>query len=139
MAETVKKKAPNPTGKGGFKKGCAGGPGRGHKAAIPAMGEDAFADMKAAYTTQEQRGESPGVQAARRFLREDYPKFMATYAKLGGVEEAAAAARDDGPAGAQEEAVEKLIEKLLAEWGEEEGKVRAASGFVEVRGGGDHE
>ncbi len=108
---------------GRFTKGNGGGPGRGKKAPLKPAGSSIADDMERAYTTAETPGESPGVTAARKLARDDYPKFLAMYARFRGdgppVEVAAAASPEPVAAaasGPREVRVDELIDQLIAEW-----------------------
>ncbi len=111
---------------GRFTKGNGGGPGRGKKAPLKPAGPSIADDMERGYSTAETPGEPPGVTAARKLAREDYPKFLALYARFRGdgpVSEVAAAATLTVPevaaaasAGPREVRVDELIDQLLAEW-----------------------
>lgn len=107
-----------------------GNPGRrGHPKPNP--GSELAADMERAYGTAESPTDSPGVKAARKLALEDYPRFVATYAKLKDAavkqgndvltKESVAAATTNAVPGENEVKVGELIEKLLLEWEAEGG------------------
>lgn len=87
--------------------------------------------MERAYGTAESPTDSPGVKAARKLALEDYPRFVATYAKLKDAavkqgndvltKESVAAATTNAVPGENEVKVGELIEKLLLEWEAEGG------------------
>lgn len=108
----------NPTGKGGFtRENPRPGPGRGKRKPLPAMGQDAFLDMKKAYEEPERSDDSPGVKAARLLLKNDYQAFMKIYAGMLAKQEATERTEVRGTieAGPQEETILELAERLLRE------------------------
>lgn len=89
------------------------GPGRGHKKAVPAIGQMFAEDMRKAYEQPELPDDTLGVKTARALFKADYGKFMTIYTKLVGNSPSLAAAATVGP---NEEKVSDLIDKLLSEW-----------------------
>ena len=116
MEENATEKAKKVRGRP-FKKGQAGGPGRGNKKPQPALGQDVLEDLEKAYKNPPSPEDSEAVKAFRRMLKEDPSKFIQNYAKLKGAgdkeegQEVVAAA-----AGPKEQKVEELIEELLTSY-----------------------
>ena len=119
-----------------FKPGWKGGPGRpcASKNEEPARQMNPLEDMLHVYTNPPSKDKTPGQKGCRQFREKNYKGFIALlmkHMKLAEVTRSdAAAAATPGSEEThaiveKEERVETLIEQLLAEWEEEDGRQNA--------------
>lgn len=95
--------------------------GKGRPAPRVMAGVDMAADMRRAYTTDEEPGEPPGVKNARTLLKANYEKFMTLYARVAPpLAKVASDASEQGvlpKAGPKELRVAGVIDEMLREFG----------------------